>query len=236
MKIINLTDEQYNNLMNSNSLEEIKSLLSQNNANSNNIVDENLISIRVLSKNEYNKFIVNSTLDGAIVQFDVDSWHYSKCCSALETIFVMTDWYNNSSSLVNPYIPADLLKLNRISIYGQGEFRNYKTYNFGNKNGEIVNDNKSSVCNILPNYSAYVVLYGQSQYTGITCKYFLVDDNNLLIDKNITNKNFTLSSNIIYYHRNNEASVQLDILCDLFVCFRPVFQYKDNVKSENIFS
>ena len=76
MKNIILTDEQYNNLMNSNSLEEIKSLLSQNNEN-DDISSKNLVSIRILSKNEFNNYIKNGALDGSVIIYDDNVWHTS---------------------------------------------------------------------------------------------------------------------------------------------------------------
>jgi len=234
-----ISDELYNEILNTEfppELLNIKNSIINSNINNNQISKLNIL-IRTLSKNEYNAFIRNNTLNGAITKYDINSWHYDKCCDSSNTFFVSSDWYGYPANSVDPYIPEELRKLNKQYFPGNGQGSPYyQTYNFGNKNLEIINNNKLSVCNVVIHFSAYVALYAKSQYTGVTCKYFFVDDSNLLIEKNFANKKFTLSSNIIYFHTNNSHSVKFDVLCDANFCFRPVFQYIDNNKSKNIYS
>ena len=71
-----LSDVQYEQIMNSTD-ENIVSLFSSIlEKEENDISNENLIQIRTLSKNEYNKHIITGTCDGAITSNNVNVYHH----------------------------------------------------------------------------------------------------------------------------------------------------------------
>lgn len=77
MPILNLSKEQYNTFLNSNSLDDFINL-----RNSVEVVEglvsipKDYIAIRSLSLNEYEKYINNGTCDGSISKDNINVWHY----------------------------------------------------------------------------------------------------------------------------------------------------------------
>jgi len=73
--------------INFNTYETIKSLII-NEENQNNISNENLVFIRVLSKQEYNKYIKNGTCNGSITAENINVWHMQKDKDFSKSLFV----------------------------------------------------------------------------------------------------------------------------------------------------
>ena len=80
----NLTEEEYNDIINANTCEELKSLktLIISLITSNNFESKsNTINIRILSSNEWEKYIRESNLDGSITANNINVWNYQAAIS-----------------------------------------------------------------------------------------------------------------------------------------------------------
>ena len=181
--------------------------------------------IRILSKNEYNKYIINGTLDGSITAGHYDVWNDNEVGESYEGVYYLypDDGEGNQSW---DYVKQWLANPNFVYI---GHNNLNKTYNI---NYETLSDNTGETNQRIKKY--------QPRYDAITLwsgRY-----NGAVYNMNISfNKNETMNKNLGYKtdyrvtaDHVNPGKIEMNF--NLNSCFRPVFQFLNNQKSNNIFS
>ena len=186
-----ISDNIYNKLLPTLTEEQLNILNSEETETSTNNA-----SIRILSLNEWNKYIVSSTLDGSITAKDINTWHwhnagniYNGACQnkklGIHTMYFELSAYNTSNISRNRY-------MNNLNFYLKQEVGT-STYIHSYNTPTTFDISKGS----------YIYSYNFGAERGITA----VNDIPWLG----------------YYEVRYIMS------------FRPIFQYIDNRKSENIF-
>jgi len=199
MKLVYVNDEQYNDFINSLTIEQ-KSML-RNNEDNNDDSDDSLAIIRILSNSEYDQYIINSTCDGSISLNNQNVWHHDE--------------------------PRQDVSINTgHSNYSLGEFGSCVLLK------ELVQNNiKENAC-----------LYSQSKIkvdmfvTWYSEKYRTSHSIEKSMYENKTTKNkkyFVYPNGVINY--NSQGSAHGWYAFNISFNYRPVFQYIDNNKSNNIF-
>ena len=230
MPILNLSKEQYNTFLNSNSLDDFISL-----RNSVEIVEglinipKDHVAIRTLSLSEYNKYIKNGTLDGSIIKNDINVWN-TKTYNSQAYCTLAQDTYGGESSvqstitnsvcegLPTTHIIVDKNKLPQNKIF-------YDSCIF-----ELYQNNETN--KVFTNFThKYIICaYTHSGYSysasRMNMKYITIPSvtKNCYNDSVINNITRTLNS------KNFTTTLNLSLIGG----FRPAFKFVDNNKSTNI--
>jgi len=226
-----LSDSEYNDLINSNSLEEIKNYLNNiikkdENDNSN----ENLMIIRILSYDEHKKYITSSTLSGSISKNDINVWNNSDMVRY--RTFSYEESYNgwNYSEYLRCFRNNTKIRINEILKENDnydcffptgGRVKNSPSY-FTQYNSLIQNNNNNNGnVYLIPS----VIQFWTSQ-GGYNNSYYRNDISYIYLTKN------QLKYTISFLKTNgNWWFMEFNFV----PAFRPVFNYIDNNKSNNIY-
>lgn len=234
-----LSNNEYNDLINSNSLEEIKNkinkLLVDDNEDS---LNSNFSFVRSLSLNEYDKYIFNNTFDGTITKNDDNVFHHFTNQSSYDTFFTYTD-----NVPFTPYAgkPITLFPSTRIYLKNDGTKCRYaKIYNENSytlfNNYTLTIDNTSSNISIIGSNNTprtYEIFSSDDNQAAVVYNYSsqYVEGFKLSLTKSNTKSNITMTA--IAWNRAAVGTYTLTI--NQCGCFRPVIQYIDNHKANNIF-
>ena len=232
-----ISQEEYNQIFSELNTETAKNLFSsifKEEADDTDLSSNGLVLCRVLSLNEYNKYIVNSTLDGAITANNSNVWRNfiqkyrgiragSGSFSSGQSV-----WCRGTGSYVT-------LKFSNSNLYNADG--SVSTYN------EsicvcILSDNANSQNKFYSSYSGYIEgwgNYGHPSHIGEFRNYELKNVS-AVINCNKTNTTFTLAT--VYGQTSwtpwdGAATYTYNLIGN--ISFRPVFQYVDNSKSDNIY-
>ena len=187
-----ISNELYDKLINSNLEENLKNeLINLSNSNIDNI-KSNFYMIRILSYNEYEKYIKNGTCDGAISSKNTAVFHFDN------TIFTyrqkITGWHTQQGVLAAPvYIRLETTQDNNV---GNASFFH------------IAGKYDIQLWEINPSSNDYFMYYQQL--------------------------NHSKTSTHLATARHSYYGNWPDMIYSISA-YRPVFQYKDNNKSENVF-
>ena len=246
MKLISLTDQEYDNLIKSNSLDDFlrfKETLANSQVSESQINNSlatvkdhySKVVIRILSLNEYNKYIKDGTADGSITKDNTNTWHHPHNIRA--TAYV----YKSSEHAIGKW-PSNTYTVNNSIVYNlKTTWVNGGIYNFNSPQTvkdylEHIQDNNSN--NIIAFYpkGGYIEFIVGLWTYGTTSGAFITS---ITLYKNTMNKNaivdnhsLTLSGRPPGDGYNTSGTIYFN--ADL--CFRPVFQIKDNNKSINLYN
>ena len=221
-------------------------------------INENFLLIRSLSINEYDKYLINSSLSGAIVTGDDKVWRYTSNNTTKGMSYYWSSQgrnrYNNltvGSKLDNGYV---VKYSNSTKIYAQGR----TAYKFGssyaiidysdNTWSENLNFFASIVQNSTENQSVMIssekydfeliANYSAYDYSELRGQYFSTTNRHTsTVNKTSTAPTIFFNGNMYVRFSNNYYGANFYIqfnLCHV-PCFSPVFQYIDNNKSENVY-
>lgn len=230
MKLISLTDQEYNNLIKSNSLDDflrfketlVNSQVSESQVNNSlAIVKDHYskVAIRILSVNEFNKYIVNGTCDGSVIANNTNTWHFPTMSykNFLYTGSRSGGWIN-TSRFPGGYTESTAVFMSNditVTIYSE-RFSNNSTSNSKYKFSVQVGV-----------YNAYY--YNPGAYVGAATVNYQDNDRSktetyIYSSAQASHKvyNDIYRSRVFYYY--------------VMHTFRPVFQIKDNDKSINLYS
>lgn len=218
---LNLTQEQYNQLINCvKDNEQLKNLFNQN--QENNILNE--ASIRTLSSNEYEKYIKNSSLNGSITIYNNNTWHY-KPSTSYYVILGCQDSFQSDA-------------INRLKNYN-GQLGSYQNNNYIyitcpeqlNKTYYL-----STYREIFSNNTNNIFYTSENNFIDIQILYYNPFESGLRnLGTSISN---TCEKNTFPYKQfSARGSGEYRVKCNIYryTAFRPLFQYKDNSKSSNIY-
>jgi len=219
-------NEKYNALMNAKSAEEMwqlrESFLENNNEN---ILDKNLISIRILSNNEYNDFIVSGTCNGSITTNNNNVWHNS-----INQNYKLSNDPNSANSSDSPGYTSN--GITYVGQYGMndGSYRLYRT----SVNGifELLQNNTNNLFTVLANTSLSVTWFSKTGYSWVYGSFTDSLENKYSINK--TSNSVKIKTMNLGYTSGRGSSIEA--ICYVVSSFRPAFQYVDNNKSINLFS
>jgi len=222
-------------------INEIKNeLLSLFNENIEDSPTRNLFSCRILSIDEYDKYILNSTLNGSINKYDSNVWNdFLKtnvngfvCCHRPIGESIST-W--NSGIKQNKFVCYSNTNIKKLPEYTN--FNNYEVrgcspnvkdnvYVYTN----LSQDDSNNKCKYATQRKTYESF--QSDWVDFEkWSYMIIEiSSKELIDKQQTKKTTVVVNAPIVC--SNGATHTLT--CNNYLCFRPVFNYVDNNKSENI--
>ena len=193
--------------------------------------NKNYIAIRCLSKEEYDKYIINGTADGSISKCDQNTYHYitneSKAvCFAINLITPPNADLQRVSGLSN----VELM----FYYYGREIYHQSRTSTvYGHF--ELISDNskdKNSITNtVIPKFKAVYAYYTNPDSSYPYYWNGIVKDVN--IDINSINKTDMSASKTDEAADGHNNRMILTVNYNLY--FRPVFFYIDNNKSKNIY-
>jgi hypothetical protein len=235
MKTINLTDEQYNNLTSLISKEALDILNNTSNTSNNESIDNKII-IRVLSSKEYDKHIVNSTCSGAITPNDKNVWNTTQYSGFGYYMIYYSYTPNLYKGLSVLEVSSNTYKVLQNSNYikdGRGNNNFYGTKNT-NMNFELVQNNTSNKNYIKSSYTHIFEALGFI-YDGRegVYQYGRLDLNECALTKDATSCASSVNGRGYYAPGQGQYYTTINITC---TCnFRPIFHYKDNNKSNNIY-
>ena len=210
----NISDELYNQIVNTNSpneLWELKNLIINNSINENDS-NKNSINIRSLSINEYNKYIINDTLKGSITNNNINVWRHQNFHRSYRT----TD--------CNYACAYTIVSIARGSTNNVTNLLSETLQNNSNQNNVSLADIKLE----LHNYDYYRSSVGTT-YSGYGHDYYN------LLQHNISKSQSTLTFRMSATAKANYTTTVI-LNGTVYMCFRPIFQYIDNKKSNNIFN
>lgn len=212
VKTIILSEEEFNNLKNANTLEQLldfkNNIINQGSSNNiqtnNNTIVQNdidkYIGIRILSKSEFNKYIKNSTADGSITANSNEVFHR------------------------DIHAPDEYLFCDRTKVGGYRE--TYTTNETVTYIEEFTQDNTLAEAFLA---NGYIFRARSRAKQGAYSAEFRRE----LIKRN---KNFNyIQENQRIHARNSETDAIINLTYYEHMCFRPVFETKDNNKSKNTY-
>ena len=183
----------------------------------NNKSLKNCIGIRILSLNEYNKYISNGTADGSITKNDNNVWHNS--CSFIKQAYLYSDNINERTSLSTNSFPGGFTDRTAISLASNSTTQtNVYSEQFSNNSKNITSSK------MLLQIGLYVN-HWHSGFGGLNSK---------TLDNKDLNKNKTdtkIASSISCSQGNNYSVVSETIQYSIIYAFRPCFAIVDNNKS-----
>lgn len=205
-----LNQNEINTIQNISSLEALKDYILNSVSTESGYTSDN-ISVRILSKEEYDKYIKNGTCDGAITANDVNVWHkiINKSTYIGANNAANPNWNPSSYAGYEVFIPA--------TYVGSRTYAYTLPILF-----EMLLDNKTNV--YLTQIESFPIKlhtsgYGSQQYTTT-------------INSAYTNKNQSFSD---WVWNGSCIDGGLNATLSSRYCFRPVLQYKDNKKSKNVY-
>jgi len=272
MKTINLTDEQYNNLASLISKEALDILNNNSNVDNKNL--NNKILIRILSKEEYEKYIFNSTLNGSILAGNNEVFHYQytgKIKGVFYAFFQLSRKSNakqqggvcNNNNYIVKFPFDSKIALSHVNqqvlvcnpeIGGTRYQVDYGRYGYIS-DYNVISDiiiytsllqNNTLLQNSVGGDNTYdfEFVYGvggadENTKLNLSGFYYKLTDKEVIILTNKTNENSVLAKRYNFYiepyysYSHYPLNYNYDIR--YMPSFRPVFNFKDNNKSDNIF-
>ena len=239
MKITSISQNELTQIDNASTLEDLQNLKnlikSSIVSNDNNENYSNSFVVCILSNDEYDKYIKNSTLNGSILKNNINTWHYSSIPEIIGIKNGLSGLNESNWDRVryeNKNIDPD------ITIISPYTDRN-QIYTYSSINGEYIQNN--DLDNIFVKFPHSFLLKVQP-VTYITggggfLRYGPPVSRNIsdtyLNKKNAYEKNETISASQYndYSYFTQYFTVNFNIKCH----FRPVFKYVDNNKSNNVF-
>jgi len=225
----NLTEKEYDDIQNASTLEDLETLKAfllenisiENDENNKNLMS--LISVRIMSNDEYEKNIKTGTLGGSITAANINVWHYDNSVG----IGVMNKGYGFTSFQQDSFITIFITPTDKSGTW---------TYTF-TAQGEHIQNNKSSNSShrffndlTFKTQSAVGMYGGGAAYSAINTK----NINSSFEDEKIKQQSSnSIESYISEGHWNTWNKVIL--YYNFTYNFRPVFQYVDSKKSKNIY-
>ena len=204
--------------------EDIKSLISSYIQEENNDTDKDYLYVRILSANEYTKYLLNDTLDGSISKQGEDVWHLSLGNVGQSFLIeCLGDRGQGYGDYLYHY--PNVIRIHRTT----SSTRNTTNVNI---NYELVENNASNNCNmksIKRVFDITIWWFGNWQSRGSTQSTTLGEVQSL--SKNNISISKTLPA--VTVSENGGWSETLNII--MYSGFRPIFQYIDNKKSENFY-
>lgn len=179
----------------------------------NNSINKNSSNIRILSLNEWNKYIANDTLNGSISAKNINVWHY------IQT----TDYYKE---LITDYKQVRET-YDKVSYFEL----------FSDNTSNIIKTNMSYKINLKCNWTNRKYPESNQYYWGVE-SYQSPASFSKSLSLNSFNFECIAPSNKGYTYdtpSNDYSFVALRIRTKEYMCFRPVLQYVDNKKSNNIY-
>ena len=177
------------------------------NENTNDISTKESILCRILSINEYNKFVINDTLDGSITKSDDNVWHKFVPQGYTNNLFVNWGQRLDTATLTSYY--------------------------------ENYSDNTTNITPRIYTYSIVIgACYAYPENNGSWTRANRTSPNN-------DNKNLSIISSNITVYRGDKGSFDnatdywytgVRVYYNEYKTFRPVFNYIDNKKSNDIFN
>ena len=237
--IANISDETYNQLLSSLSNENRDLFISSFKKNESITTNTNNINIRILSENEYNKFLLNSNFGGSITAGANNVFNFYNNNITISCVAALGAHAANVSN--NTYDTRQLL-ITRNSINSNGTI-NWHAAQYGGSYTDstscyfeiIINNKNNTYQSINKTYPNYECLYGN--YSG--SEYLLDTQNKKAIPIKFSNSNFQniskTSSVHTFAHTASYNSHKMTLNINVIPCFRPIFQYIDNNKSSNIY-
>lgn len=241
MPILNLSKEQYNTFLNSNSLDDFINLRNSIEVNDKLVsIPKDYIAIRILSDEEYNKFIKNSTLDGSITNYDINTWHYQNqykkyvfCISYYAQAnyvnrFLSSEYRYDKNWFPGADISPEVVVLNDINdtVNRIDKIANV-TLNCNSEHFNNNTNNKNSFSDI------YVGGHVHRQDNGENWGHFSFTFSTANLETKITDiasPVYTCTARYIPQWNACVGKVTVNIL----MSFRPVFNFVNNNKSTNI--
>ena len=222
-----VSKELYNLIQNADDLQTLKNSVEEEVFSYLNH-NKNYIKIRILSSNEFDKYICNDTLDGSISIKDSKVWNINYHGKSYLANIARTNFAPDESYLYNDNQQFFYVKSINYSYYQSWA----ATVIFSdNIYYEYANNNTANKCTCKRNYSEWCMVwigYYPDRTRRIDTRR-LVMESNILVDKNNSSivtsqeqfRNFhgTIEGYNLYRHH----------------CFRPAFRFIDNNKSKNIY-
>lgn len=199
----------------------------------NNVKD---IGVRILSLNEYNKYIINGTCDGSITKNNKSTWNTTQYSGFGYYMIYYSYTPNLYKGLSVLEVSSNTYKVLQNSNYikdGRGANTFYGTQNT-NVNFELVQNNNFNKNYIKSSYTHIFEALGFI-YDGTrgVYQYGRLDLNECTLTKNATL--YTSSVNGKGYYSSGYGTYNTTINVTCTCNFRPAFQIKDTNKSNNIF-
>ena len=244
VKTIILSEEEFSNLKNANTLEQLldfkNNIINQGSSNNiqtnNNTIVQNdidkYIGIRILSNQEWEKYIKNGTADGSILNKDINVWHYDNTpgeygiCGGGNNV--------NLSNALNPD-PSITTMINFVAQRVSSTMNNYYArYNI-NINAELSSKNNNKLCNLTLIRDTLLKCYtwgNRNNSSNIIPSPLSTTLVSYQVDKNLA---------IIVYSAESTQKNYLGEPCftiitaNINLSFRPIFIIKDNNKSKNTY-
>jgi len=248
MPTLNLTQEQYNQLIEYiKPNEELTNVLRIN--EENDISNDSLAIIRILSNNEYEKYIINSNFDDSVTKRSENIFHFCQgkdsCLMQLQHLYINAAGVE--SELVDYVFAA--LKTKNIDLDKYKNKLYFKTNTWNNKRSnfnmntffELTESTTTNTCTTFCSLDLRMIIAhyngrNTSEMTNWGKKY----SNHYFIQYMNSIKTFSKNDTITsyngkVYNYNSAYQYYVDFTFNNTICFRPAFQYIDNNKSTNIF-
>ena len=228
MEVSNKIQSLYDDIKSSNTNDEIDQLIYLLTKNENESVNSNCsFEIRILSSNEYNKYLINATLNGSIVAHNNSVWNeltphtYYLILNPSHSPYTV-DGVNRAMSASMPF--GNTTGFTLISCKWDDSTIYTHDINF---NIELLSDN-SSLNNVISGRNNHNRLCLCFAHSGIRA--------GDIFSPNLTNKQLTHYTSPLLSTNVNSSGLIYKRYFRLPLAFRPVFQYIDNRKSKNIFT
>ena len=221
-----LSQAQYDELMHS-SLDDTRSLLNDLFYEDHNNSSYTSYSIRILSNNEYNKCLMNSSLNGSITIKNENVWHF--CDNTNSQSFCFTP--NSSRSVAERNVAYCLIDPVNFTYWctknGAKNFGNFAIIY------EIINNNTNRQFSLRKiKTTSYDIAVGEGDANTRFLDYIKI----VFDPSSNQDKSFSSSiNNILQTSKSPSQGQNSYIMWSMYSCFRPVFQYVDNNKSTNIY-
>lgn len=204
---------------------QLNNILNQINVYSYLNHNKNYIGIRCLSKEEYDKYLINGTGDGSITSSNENVYHFINSINKFTQEASYASGYTVANYLDNQYYSnspgAFIMRYSTSSIIFYTLIQDNTTNTSFNKSKENIT-------------FYWVAKYGDSYNTwwsnAITYNSNSIS-NIFSCNKNVTQN--SVSINLGKFNACRSGVLYLTVIQN--ICFRPVFQYIDNNKSKNIY-
>jgi len=223
------------------------------NENDANDINESLILTRMLSYDEYNKYIKNDSLNGSITENNNNVWHHFINNKEFNIYFA---WLNDGGGFNENTWKTTIL--NNLKTYKKIDFTKYLQdkcylkdyqYNYDKNTIDITSlyveqtNNDSTNTYKFNGPMQYILctnLYWRGYYNGFISQISGNGCSALVsyidVSSYTINKSNTSETKHIYSTMYSEYwSRQIDFRFQFLSSFRPVFNYVDNRKSNNIY-
>lgn len=207
--------------------------------------NKNYSGIRCLSKEEYDRYLINGTCDGSIIANNINVWHYDNNRSAKSHLLYSfgEDRNYNWSYQKMAQVSSEVSQLycyndvnNIIAVFENSRHNNpfpSRTYTYNYNVDILINNasNKFYMKNAIT-LDCIALYFNQQtnkvQLSGGRKTIYIPFD----LNKNFTKNNYSVTST---FSDGGWNKLTVTLNANLNTCFRPVFFYIDNNKSKNIY-